>query len=523
MDVYSTRLTFDRTEFASTLLVLDLDTKLLAPTFLVLALEPFKMAQTRSFGNLFSKLLYPQDFIDNSNISIAKVDRRLIERCFKHLSRILKYGSDPRLNLKNSPPCLTDIIPSISDLLQQYINNQSGSLFVDNEHVTTYINAFCINLIDKLKLFAQLLREPLNQIIDEKSPLRKAVTMFTLRLSHILSEFKALFPNGYFIGDSFRITKSDAADFWQSNFGQRIIIPWNEFCQEFSKVHPLKSQLEIAAFKTTVDLTRDNYVSIFEFDIFVRLFHPWKSILKNWNLLAISHPGYVAFLTYDEVKERLSKFIDKPGSYVFRQSCTRPGQWAIGYVTKEKKILQTIPQSRSLIQALYEGQRDNYYKYPDGLNVRTDISAAFEDSSCEQIEISQEQYEIYCQIGDMFEICKICSEREKDTCIEPCNHLICAECLVGWLNKNSKTCPFCREEIKGQHKVKIETFKNDTHRNSQESLDSIRTIDDTNELHSQFPSIKVKLAMQLANNDKHLAIQILRLCESYSSDHHSED
>ena len=45
-------------------------------------------------------------------------------------------------------------------------------------------------------------------------------------------------------------------------------------------------------------------------------------------------------------------------SYVFRLSCTRLGQWAIGYVTAEGQILQTIPQNKSLCQALLDGQRE---------------------------------------------------------------------------------------------------------------------------------------------------------------------
>ena len=40
---------------------------------------------------------------------------------------------------------------------------------------------------------------------------------------------------------------------------------------------------------------------------------PWGSILRNWNFLAVTHPGYMAFLTYDEVKARLHKYINKPG------------------------------------------------------------------------------------------------------------------------------------------------------------------------------------------------------------------
>ena len=45
-------------------------------------------------------------------------------------------------------------------------------------------------------------------------------------------------------------------------------------------------------------------------------------------------------------------------SYVFRLSCTKLGQWAIGYVTPDQQILQTIPQNKSLAQALIDGQRE---------------------------------------------------------------------------------------------------------------------------------------------------------------------
>ena len=45
-------------------------------------------------------------------------------------------------------------------------------------------------------------------------------------------------------------------------------------------------------------------------------------------------------------------------SYIFRLSCTRLGQWAIGYVTPDKTILQTIPQNKSLCQALIDGERE---------------------------------------------------------------------------------------------------------------------------------------------------------------------
>lgn len=95
-----------------------------------------------------------------------------------------------------------------------------------------------------------------------------------------------------------------------------------------------------------------------------RLFQPWSTLLRNWKILAVTHPGYVAFLTYDEVKARLQKYcITKPGSYVFRLSCTRLGQWAIGYVTSDGDILQTIPHNKSLCQALLDGYREGLWVY----------------------------------------------------------------------------------------------------------------------------------------------------------------
>ena len=36
----------------------------------------------------------------------------------------------------------------------------------------------------------------------------------------------------------------------------------------------------------------------------------------------------------------------------------RLGQWAIGYVTADGNILQTIPQNKSLCQALLDGSRE---------------------------------------------------------------------------------------------------------------------------------------------------------------------
>lgn len=121
----------------------------------------------------------------------------------------------------------------------------------------------------------------------------------------------------------------------------RTVVNWREFRSALDSVHRLHSPLEARALKTTIDLTGNGFVSNFEFDVFTRflpaplplpwalltgglgwrLFQPWHSVLRNWQLLAVTHPGYVAFLTYDEVKQRLSKYAAKPGRYASDFPC----------------------------------------------------------------------------------------------------------------------------------------------------------------------------------------------------------
>lgn len=52
----------------------------------------------------------------------------------------------------------------------------------------------------------------------------------------------------------------------------RTIVPWKMFRQSLHEFHPISSGLEAMALKSTIDLTCNDYISVFEFDIFTRLF-----------------------------------------------------------------------------------------------------------------------------------------------------------------------------------------------------------------------------------------------------------
>lgn len=388
----------------------------------------------------------------------AAADRRTVEKTWKLMDKVVRLCQNPRLQLKNSPPYILDILPDtyqhLRMILCKYEENQKLVQLSENDYFKVYIDS----LMKKSKRAIRLFKEGKERMYEEQSQDRRNLTKLSLIFSHMLAEIKAIFPDGQFQGDTFRITKADAAEFWRRFFSEKTIVPWKVFRQCLHEMHPISSGLEAMALKSTIDLTCNDYISVFEFDIFTRLFQPWGSILRNWNFLAVTHPGYMAFLTYDEVKARLQKYINKPGSYIFRLSCTRLGQWAIGYVTSDGNILQTIPHNKPLFQALIDGCREGFYLFPDGRSYNPDLTGLCEPTPQDHIKVTQEQYELYCEMGSTFQLCKICAENDKDVKIEPCGHLLCTSCLTAWQESDGQGCPFCRCEIKGTERIIVDPF-----------------------------------------------------------------
>lgn len=48
------------------------------------------------------------------------------------------------------------------------------------------------------------------------------------------------------------------------------LVQWKVFRQALNEVHPISSGLEAMALKSTIDLTCNDYISNFEFDVFTR-------------------------------------------------------------------------------------------------------------------------------------------------------------------------------------------------------------------------------------------------------------
>ncbi|KAM9309042.1 E3 ubiquitin-protein ligase CBL-C [Pholidichthys leucotaenia] len=391
-------------------------------------------------------------------------DLRLVDKTLKRLARLHELCTNPQLGLRNSPPHLPQLVSETSALLSQvwepYQSSKAAGSRVPHGDEAEYLRIHIKNLLDKTDRAVLLFKEGRRKIFDKTSSYRRNLTKLTLLFSHILWELKAIFPRGCFHGDKYKVTMAEADEFWRHSFDNRSIVQWNRFKEKLQSVHSFEEGMEAMALKSTIDLTCNDHISVFEFDIFTRLFQPWKSLIMNWNQLAVTHPGYMAFLTYDQVKSRLEHYLHKPGSYIFRLSCTRMGEWAIGHVTFEGKIIQTIPEKLSLFQALILGFEQGCYLYPDGRDVNPDLSSFCEPAQRGKVKITKEQYELYCEIGSTYQLCKICTDRDKDTRIQPCGHLMCEICLTGWQLKSSgQTCPYCRCEIKGTESILMEPFE----------------------------------------------------------------
>ncbi|XP_041510943.1 E3 ubiquitin-protein ligase CBL-C isoform X4 [Microtus oregoni] len=339
---------------------------------------------------------------------------RAFGRAVKLLQRLEEQCRDPRLVM--GPPSLRVLLPRTAQLLRE-VAKARREAEGDPEGpggAGDYLVIYLANLEAKGKKVAELLpprgkKDANEEVFREGSRFRRQLAKLALIFSHMHAELSALFPGGRYCGHLYQLTEGSAHTFWREHCGIRCVLPWAEFQSLLCACHPVDPGPITQALRSTLDLTCSGHVSVFEFDIFTRLFQPWPTLLKNWLLLAVNHPGYMAFLTYDEVQTRLQACRDKPGSLL----------------------------------------------YPDGKNHNPDLTELCQAELHQRIEVSEEQLQLYEAMNSTFELCKICAERDKDVRIEPCGHLLCSHCLATWQQSDSQTCPFCRCQIKGHEAVSI--------------------------------------------------------------------
>ena len=144
------------------------------------------------------------------------VDRRSIERAWKTMDQVVKLCQQPRMNLKISPPYILDILPDTYQHLKSIYGVYEDRMqqLSSNE----YFEVFLESLITKSQKCIKLFKDNKEKMYDESSACRRSLIRYSLIFSHMVTELKAMFPHGTFSGDSYRITKSDAAEWWKHTF-----------------------------------------------------------------------------------------------------------------------------------------------------------------------------------------------------------------------------------------------------------------------------------------------------------------
>lgn len=198
----------------------------------------------------------------------VKLEKKMFDKLNKLADKLLKYCQSEHMRLINSPPYIIDILPDICQIFNTVYFVYENKLAQLNE-----IDYFCVliqNCTSKFQELIELFKMAGKRMYEETSVERQKFVKYTLTYSHILAEMKSMFPKDTYEGESFRIAKRDAADFWKMNFGDRVIVSWREFELKLNRVHQITNEMEMKSLRETIQLTKSNYVSIFEFDIFTR-------------------------------------------------------------------------------------------------------------------------------------------------------------------------------------------------------------------------------------------------------------
>ena len=153
------------------------------------------------------------------HISKTTIDKKTIEKAWKLMDKVVNACANRRMNLKNSPPFILDILPDTYQHLRIIFKRYEDNIAFLNDN--EYFRIFVENLMNKCKQTTRLFKEAKEKIYDETSTYRRSLTKLSLIFSHMLAELKALFPNGHYASDAYRITKQDAADIWVQSFQTR--------------------------------------------------------------------------------------------------------------------------------------------------------------------------------------------------------------------------------------------------------------------------------------------------------------
>lgn len=388
------------------------------------------------------------------------------------LSSLIQASSEERLGLPSRQPVLKDVAHSIQIKLDRIISASPMDVLSSHAHFRP-----CLIHIEQCcrKTLQIILQTDVPVMANPQSVERVEVIRQTRVLYHIVRELMTHYPHETWSNNT-TFCLPEAKVFWKKVAGDMKIVPWGAFmdalAQKFGSSFKEGNYAELL--KEHLDLCDDGYISCWEFDVFTQLYQPWDMLLSTWSIITQKHPGYKAWMTFEEVEQTLQPFRHISGSYVFRKSANHLGKWTIGYIDDTGHIRQSILEEGSLFQNLVSFAAKGICRHPMGNKKNIDPRDFVELDYAAVIEVTDEQSAAYAAVNSTFETCKICLTASKEVRIEPCNHLLCKTCLDNWIRSNRTkgvvSCPFCRGQVKNTHVIIFNNNKSDMDNNDNQDI-----------------------------------------------------
>lgn len=243
---------------------------------------------------------------------------------------------------------------------------------------------------------------------------------------------------------------------WIKSFGEsNPMVPWEVFLTTLEKYTQTSLQEDKEYIKMFLDFTRDNYVSTYEFNVFLKWFQPLRGACERMleslrgGLLCGFIPAVEANLLLEGKKE---------GTFLIRFSKTQPGSFAVTFVDSMQKIKHcllysvdggvTLKNPPTVYKSLkdFSESHKNKLKHPLGnkWTLKNKVHGfEYDEKLPEGIDNKGNKPAPGGLDPNSSNVCIVCMDAPFETVFLECGHLACCnDC-----SQKLKLCPICRNPI----------------------------------------------------------------------------
>ena len=225
----------------------------------------------------------------------------------------------------------------IKKFMNVFINRQTFSNFEEFYFLSNKIYTTLKNYKEWIHSFSGdeiLVTEIKLQILD-----------FDIEISIQLKQMEDLF-----LSQTKSLKCTLAQNIWDTNFGNKIMIDYEQFVKVFN------SYLDEFVIRQ-IDCANDGYISIFEFNIFLMCFGSISQCNKNFNDAKFQKifVGYISRFRADYMLKGKCK-----GSFLIRYSKNNPGCLDIAFVREKEKIQHLLVRPFTLGCYIFEPYKNIY-------------------------------------------------------------------------------------------------------------------------------------------------------------------